>query len=120
MVHDKTALRYGDLISPLSRTLGQPDFVIVVLVQKYLQSPYCMTELHALTKTPGSKSKIPQRIIPLASARRRAESAPGAIAPPLAEYWQMITYNVLAIKYNAPVHLILRHELQEASLHSHH
>jgi hypothetical protein len=32
----------------------------------------------------------------------------------------MITYNVLAIKYNAPLHLILRHPLQEPLLHSHH
>lgn len=48
VVHDKTALRYGDLISPFMKTLGQPDFVIVVLSAKYLQSPYCMTELHAL------------------------------------------------------------------------
>ena len=31
----------------------------------------------------------------------------------------MITYNVLAIKYNAPLHLILRHPLQEPLLHSH-
>jgi hypothetical protein len=51
VVRDKTALRYGDLISPFMKTLGQPDLVIVVLSAKYLQSPYCMTELHALFRT---------------------------------------------------------------------
>ena len=30
-----------------------------------------------------------------------------------------IMYNVLAIKYNAPLHLIMRHPLQEPLLHSH-
>ncbi len=30
------------------KTLGQADLVIVVLSAKYLQSPYCMTELQGL------------------------------------------------------------------------
>lgn len=59
MVRDKTALRYGDLIFPFMKTLGQPDLVIVVLSAKYLQSPHCMTELHALSpKRPAAKARF--------------------------------------------------------------
>jgi internalin A len=66
VVRDKTALRYGDLISPFMKTLGQPDLVIVVLSAKYLQSPYCMTELHALYQnTRQEKQEFLNRIIPL-------------------------------------------------------
>jgi hypothetical protein len=47
VVRDRTA-PYGDLISPFMKTLGRADLVIVVLSVKYLQSPYCMTELQGL------------------------------------------------------------------------
>ena len=48
VVRDKTALRYGDMISSFMNSLGQANLVIVILSAKYLRSPYCMKELHTL------------------------------------------------------------------------
>jgi internalin A len=50
LIRDKGALDYGDQISDFMKTLGQARLIIVVLSEKYLRSPYCMTELHALYK----------------------------------------------------------------------
>jgi len=56
VVYDKNELRPSHLISTFMKTLGHADLVIVVLSAKYRRSPYCMTELHALIKTPSRKS----------------------------------------------------------------
>ena len=48
MVRDKNAMRSGDLISGFMKRIGRADRVIVVLSDKYLRSPYCMTELHII------------------------------------------------------------------------
>ena len=48
------------------KTLSQGDLVIVVLSAKYLQSPYCMTELHALYQNARQeKQEFLNHIIPL-------------------------------------------------------
>jgi Leucine-rich repeat (LRR) protein len=66
VIRDKNALNYGDLISTFMKTLGKARLVIVVLSAKYLRSPYCMTELHALYKnTRQEKQEFLNRIIPL-------------------------------------------------------
>jgi hypothetical protein len=66
VVRDKNALRYGDLISAFMKILGQADVVIVVLSAKYLRSPYCMAELHALYRNARQEKKaFLDRIIPL-------------------------------------------------------
>src|SRR5208283_2091301 len=66
VVRDKTSLKYGDPISTFMKTLGQADLVIVVLSAKYLQSPYCMTELYALYQNARQeKQEFLNRIIPL-------------------------------------------------------
>jgi internalin A len=66
VVRDKKALDYGDLISTFMKTPGQADLVIVVLSAKYLRSPYCMTELHALYQNARQeKQEFLNRIIPL-------------------------------------------------------
>jgi internalin A len=41
-------MRSGDLISGFMKRIGRADRVIVVLSDKYLRSPYCMTELHII------------------------------------------------------------------------
>jgi len=48
IIRDKNAMRSGDLISDFVKLISQADHVIVVLSDKYLRSPYCMTELHAI------------------------------------------------------------------------
>jgi len=66
VVRDKTAMRYGDLISAFMKTLSQADCVIVVLSAKYLHSPYCMAELYGIyQRSFGEKEGFLRRIIPL-------------------------------------------------------
>jgi internalin A len=66
VIRDKTVLDYGDLISTFMKTLGQARLVIVVLSAKYLKSPYCMTELHAIYKNSCQEKRgFLDRIIPL-------------------------------------------------------
>src|SRR5271165_3113469 len=66
VVRDKTALQYGDKISTFMKTLSQANLVIVVLSAKYLRSPYCMKELHALYQNSRQEKRaFLDRIIPL-------------------------------------------------------
>jgi hypothetical protein len=71
VVYDKNELRPSHLISTFMKTLGHADLVIVVLSAKYLQSPYCMTELHALHQNARRQKQDSSTHHP-ASARRRA------------------------------------------------
>ena len=62
-----TVMRSGDLISGFMKRIGLADHVIVVLSDKYLRSPYCMTELHSIyQRSVGEKEDFLRRIIPLA------------------------------------------------------
>jgi internalin A len=66
VVRDKTFMRYGDLISAFMKLIGLADHVIVVLSDKYLRSPYCMTELHAIyQRSDGERPEFLRRIIPI-------------------------------------------------------
>jgi internalin A len=65
-IRDKNAMRYGDLISGFMKRIGLADHVIVVLSDKYLRSPYCMTELYSIyQRSVGEKEDFLRRIIPL-------------------------------------------------------
>jgi internalin A len=66
ILRDSTVLRPGDLISGFMKRIGLADHVIVVLSDKYLRSPYCMTELHSIyQRSIGEKEDFLRRIIPL-------------------------------------------------------
>ena len=66
ILRDKTAMRPGDLISGFMKRIGLADHVIVVLSDKYLRSPYCITELHHIyQRSLGEKEDFLGRIIPL-------------------------------------------------------
>jgi len=66
VIRDKEELHYGDLISTFMKKLGQARLVIVVLSDKYLRSPYCMAELHALYQNSRQEKRVfLDRIIPL-------------------------------------------------------
>ena len=59
-------MRSGELISGFMKRIGLADHVIVVLSDKYLRSPYCVTELHYLyQRSLGEKEDFLRRIIPL-------------------------------------------------------
>ena len=72
ILRDKTDMRPGDLISGFMKRIGLADHVIVVLSDKYLRSPYCMTELHSIyQRSVGEKENFLRRIIPLVLADMR-------------------------------------------------
>jgi TIR domain-containing protein len=65
-------LRSGELISGFMKRIGLADHVIVVLTDKYLRSPYCMTELYAIyRRSLGEKEEFLRRIIALVLADAR-------------------------------------------------
>jgi internalin A len=51
ILRDKNVLGLGDRISRFMQRIGRGDRVFVVLSEKYLRSPYCMFELHAVWRT---------------------------------------------------------------------
>jgi TIR domain len=68
---DSKVLRPGDLISGFMERIGLADHVIVVLSDKYLHSPYCMTELHSIyQRSVADKEDFLRRIIPVTIGRR--------------------------------------------------
>jgi internalin A len=72
ILRDKTNMRPGDLISGFMKRIGLADHVIVVLSDKYLRSPYCMTELHSIyQRSVDEKVDFLRRIIPLVLADAR-------------------------------------------------
>jgi hypothetical protein len=72
ILRDKTDMRSGELISGFMKRIGLADHVIVVLSDKYLRSPYCMTELHTIYQgSVGEKEDFLRRIIPLVLADAR-------------------------------------------------
>jgi len=83
VIRDKTAMNYGDWISDFMKCLSRGDLIVVVLSAKYLQSNYCMTELHGVyQRALGDKGEFLDRIIPVSlddamigSWRDRAETA---------------------------------------------
>ena len=72
ILRDSDVLRSGELISGFMKRIGLADHVIVVLSDKYLRSPYCMTELHSIyQRSLGEKEDFLRRIIPLRLADAR-------------------------------------------------
>jgi Leucine-rich repeat (LRR) protein len=87
VVRDKTALDYGDQISGFMKTLGAARLVIVVLSEKYLRSPYCMTELYSIYQNARQESqKFLNRIIPLVLADARIGTWRGRAT--YAKHWE--------------------------------
>jgi internalin A len=87
ILRDKTVMRYGDLISVFMKRISLADHVIVVLSDKYLRSPYCMTELYSIyQRSVGEKEDFLRRIIPLRLADAQISAWRGRVA--YAEYWE--------------------------------
>jgi hypothetical protein len=77
----------GVLISGFMKRIGLADHVIVVLSDKYLRSPYCMTELYSiLPAISGEKADFLRRIIPLVLDDARFGTWRDRVA--YAEHWE--------------------------------
>jgi internalin A len=87
ILRDSNVLRPGELISGFMKRVGLADHVIVVLSDKYLRSPYCMTELYSIyQRSVGEKDAFLCRIIPLVLADARFGTWHDRVA--YAEYWE--------------------------------
>jgi internalin A len=87
VLRDKTDMRPGDLISGFMKRIGLADHVIVVFSDKYLRSPYCMTELHYLyQRSLGEKEDFLSRIFPLIVSDARFGTWRDRVA--YAEHWE--------------------------------
>ncbi len=65
-VRDRDEIRPGELISAFIRRLTRADFVVAVISDKYLRSPYCMYEIYKLwQKCQGDPGELVQRVIPI-------------------------------------------------------
>ncbi|RPI82342.1 MAG: toll/interleukin-1 receptor domain-containing protein, partial [Planctomycetaceae bacterium] len=63
---DSSEIRYGSVISEYMKRLGRADRVLVILSEKYLRSPYCMSELHAIyQRSQGDQQEFLNRVIPV-------------------------------------------------------
>jgi internalin A len=70
------------------KLIGRADHVIVVLSDKYLRSPYCMTELYGIyQRSLGEKEDFLGRIIPLALEDARFSSRRDRLV--YAEHWKL-------------------------------
>lgn len=66
IVRDKTELNNGDLISKFMQRIGRGNHVLVILSEKYLLSPNCMTELfYVYQRSIGDKEDFLRRVIPV-------------------------------------------------------
>jgi internalin A len=87
ILRDSEVLRSGQLISGFMKRIGLADHVIVVLSDKYLRSPYCMTELHSIyQRSVGEKEDFLRRIIPLRLTDAQISTWRDRVA--YAEYWE--------------------------------
>lgn len=72
ILRDSDLLRSGELISGFTKRIGLADHTIVMLSDKYLCSPDCMTALHSIyQRSVGEKEDFLRRIIPLRLADAR-------------------------------------------------
>jgi internalin A len=54
---DKDEMKHGDRISDFMDRIGEGDLVYVFLSDKYLKSPFCMYELHAIWR--NGRGRVP-------------------------------------------------------------
>ncbi len=65
-VRDRDQMRSGERISAFLRRLTRADAVVVVISDKYLQSPYCMFEIYKLwQRCQGDPDELAQRVVPV-------------------------------------------------------
>ncbi|MCK5538653.1 MAG: toll/interleukin-1 receptor domain-containing protein [Bacteroidales bacterium] len=64
LIRDKKDLSYGQSIEKFMQELGQGDFIVVVLSDKYLKSEYCMGEVLELMRSPDYLKKVLPVILP--------------------------------------------------------
>jgi internalin A len=87
VLRDNKSMRPGELISGFMKRIGRADRVIVVLSDKYLQSTYCMTELHAIyQRSLEEKEDFLRRVIPLTLGDVRISTRDDRLA--YAQHWK--------------------------------
>jgi internalin A len=66
VLRDDRELKHGEWISTFMKAIGRGDHVLVILSDKYLRSPFCMTELaYTYNRSLGEKREFLDRVIPV-------------------------------------------------------
>ena len=66
VIRDKNDLRYKGLISDLTQKIGRGKYIIVAISDKYLKSPYCMSELLEIYRRSNSDiDELLKKIFPI-------------------------------------------------------
>ena len=66
IIRDSSHLEIGDRISKFMDRIAEGDFVIAVISDKYLKSPFCMYELFHIYRNCAEKpERFLKRVIPL-------------------------------------------------------
>jgi internalin A len=85
-VRDREHIEPGDRISPFIRRLTRGDFVVAVISDKYLRSPYCMYEIYSLwQKYQGDADDLAQHLVPIVLPEVRIGSLEER--EPYVRYW---------------------------------
>ena len=88
VVKDDRELRHGDWISAFMKAIGRGDHVLVILSEKYLRSPYCMTELfHIYSRSLGDKEDFLNRVIPVV-VENSLQLSDWSVVVELAKHWE--------------------------------
>ena len=65
-IQDKKVLEPGDWVSSFMKEIGKAQFVLIVISEKYLTSPYCMQELlHIKNHALGDQKAFLNKVIPI-------------------------------------------------------
>jgi internalin A len=87
VVRDRSAMRYGDLISGFMKTLTHADRIIVALSAKYLRSPWCMAELFGIyQRATADKDDFLRHVVPLTFGDAAFSNWRDRVE--IAKYWQ--------------------------------
>ncbi len=88
VLKDDRTLRPGSLISTFMKAIGRGGTVLVILSEKYLLSPYCMTELfYVHSRSLGEKEDFLKRVIP-ANVGDTGKIDEPRIVRKYVEYWE--------------------------------
>ncbi len=86
-VRDRNAMQTGELISAFMRRITHADLVVAVISDKYLRSPYCMTEIHGLwQRSLEDAALMAERVVPIVLPDMKMERLRDRV--PYVRYWR--------------------------------
>ena len=86
-IRDRNEMKPGEQISAFIRRLTRADLVVAIISDKYLRSPYCMSEIHGLWQKSQEKPDLmAMRLVPIILPDVKIEGLPDRA--PYVRYWR--------------------------------